>query len=101
MKSERMQHNRKRLTIKVIEDVLASWHKNGASALEITFREAPSVYLRTICSLLPKEMIIEDVMSDVSDEQLDTLMERIKEHLLTARSKRGDEDKASDDQIIH
>jgi len=41
-------------------------------------------------------------MSDVSDEQLDTLMGRIKDHLLTARSKRGDDkEENAGDPIIH
>ena len=53
--------------------------------MEITFKEKPDIYLRTIVSILPKELIIEDVMADVSDEQLDEMMHRIREHLLTGR----------------
>jgi hypothetical protein len=87
---------RNKLTARIIEDVLESWRKNGPAALEITFREQPAVYLRTVVSILPKELIVEDVMSDVSDEQLDELMHKIREHLLTGRKV-----EATEDNVVH
>jgi hypothetical protein len=85
---------RNRLTVRVFEDVLKHWNEpvteggpltNGMAALEIMMKEKPNEYVRAVLSIMPKEIAIENVMAEVSDEQLDALMDKIREHLLMGR----------------
>jgi hypothetical protein len=54
-------------------------------ALEAMLREKPNEYVRAVLSVLPRELTIESITSDLSDEQIDTLIEKIRDHLLSAR----------------
>ena len=86
---------RNRLTVRVFEDVLAHWNEpaiaggnmsKGLEALETLFREKPGEYVRAVLSILPRELQIESVMSELSDHDLDEVMDKIKEALSAARS---------------
>jgi hypothetical protein len=85
---------RNRLTVRVFEDILAHWNEpatdgstntKGRAALEIMLREKPNEYVRAVLSVMPREIAIENVMTDLDNEQLDELMAKIREHLLTGR----------------
>jgi hypothetical protein len=98
---------RTKLTARVFQDILKSWtdpaapnspYTVGEFALECLRKEKPGEYVMCVLSVLPKELTIESAMGDVSDSQLDELVHKIREHLLTARTKRGDEDK---EESIH
>jgi hypothetical protein len=65
-------------------------------ALEAMLREKPNEYVRAVLSVMPRELAIENVMADVSDEQLDTLMEKIREQLLSGRR-----EAAEDQTVVH
>jgi hypothetical protein len=82
------------LTVRVFEDVLSHWNEpsgpdasmtKGMAALEIMLKEKPNEYVRAVLSIMPKELQIESVMSDMSDEQLDELMVKIRDALLTGK----------------
>ena len=97
---------RNRLTVRVFEDVLSHWNEpagpdasmtKGMAALEIMMKERPNEYVRAVLSILPKEIAIENVTAEMTDEDLDTLMAKIRDALLTARTTEADE--ASDDAI--
>jgi hypothetical protein len=95
---------RNRLTVRVFEDILAHWNEpatdgsmntKGRTALEIMLREKPNEYVRAVLSVMPREIAIENVMADIDNQQLDEMMAKIREHLLTGR--KAD----ADDNVIH
>jgi hypothetical protein len=98
--SGRSRGARNRLTVRVFEDILAHWNEpatdgstntKGRAALEIMLREKPNEYVRAVLSVMPREIAIENVMADLDNEQLDELMAKIREHLLTGRKADTDE----------
>jgi hypothetical protein len=98
---------RNRLTVRVFEDVLAHWNEpaspgesttKGMASLEIMMKERPNEYVRAVLSILPKEIAIESVTAEMTDEDLDTLTAKIRDALLIARATEADE--ASDD-VVH
>jgi hypothetical protein len=91
---------RNKLAARVFEDLFAHWSEpvsknnpmpKGREALETMYRDKPNEYVRAVLSVMPKELAVENVMTDINDEQLDELMARIREHLLTARKSDADE----------
>ena len=101
---------RNRLTRKVLEDILAHWNEptpenpkiaKGRHALEAAWLDKPVDYVRAVLSVMPRELAIENVMSDMTDADLDELTVAIRDHLRTVRSgsdKDGDKD---EDQSVH
>src|SRR3979490_2056822 len=78
----RPKGSRNKLSAHIIEDCLENWRKNGRAALEITFKENTPLYLRTMVSILPRELLIEaGPLEDMSDEEfieIVALMKRLK-----------------------
>jgi hypothetical protein len=98
---------RNRLTVRVFEDVLAHWNEpatpggsmtKGKASLEIMMKEKPNEYVRAVLSILPKEIAIESVTAEMTDEDLDTLTAKIRDALLTAKATEIDE---TGDDVIH
>src|SRR6266508_3639085 len=93
---------RNRLTVRVFEDVLTHWNEpdasggktKGMAALEIMLKERPSEYVRAVLSILPKELQIESVMSDLNDEQLDELLVKIRDALVAGKAGEVEEEGA-------
>ena len=92
---------RNKLSARVFEDLFAHWTEpvsptnplpKGREALETMYRDKPNEYVRAVLSVMPKELAVENAMSDINDEQLDELMARIREHLLSARKSDADEE---------
>ena len=52
----RPKGSRHKLSESVIADIVESWAKHGKSALETTAVKEPSVYVRVVASVLPKEV---------------------------------------------
>jgi transcriptional regulator CtsR len=90
---------RNRLSSAFLEDLLAEWREHGKGAIRIMRTEEPSAFVRVVASTLPKEFTIENVMSDVTDEQLDDVIARIKEQMLTAREPKLIEAKAVKEKV--
>jgi hypothetical protein len=44
--------------------------KDRLSALEIVFKDEPAQYVKAVLRLMPRDIAIENVMSDMSDENL-------------------------------
>jgi hypothetical protein len=76
---------RNKLSSAFLEDLLAEWREHGKGAIRILRIEEPGAFVRVVASTLPKEFTIENVMSDVTDEQLDDVIARIKEQMIAAR----------------
>src|SRR5215470_10951523 len=76
---------RNKLASRVLEDLIASWQKHGPVALEIAFREKPVEYVKAVLSMLPRELVFENTVTDLSDSQIDELLVRIRDQMLAAR----------------
>ena len=72
---------RNKLSSAFLEDLLAEWREHGRGAIKIMRTEEPGAFVRVVASTLPKEFTFENVMSDISDEQLDDVIARIKEQI--------------------
>lgn len=90
----RPKGSRNRLSERVIQDIAQHWEENGMEAIERTFQERPEVYLKTVASLLPKDM---NVTHGLSEELSQLPDEVIKERLSKLYEQLGgtDEDTAS------
>jgi hypothetical protein len=77
---------RNRLSKKLLEDMLADWEEHGLAAIRIMRKHDTSGYVRVMVSTLPKELTIEAVHSDLDDEQIDQLIESMKQRLLDKRA---------------
>jgi len=68
------------------EDLLESYRKHGAAAMEIGWVQQPLAMLKLIASLEPRQLRYEGVASTLSDEQLDA----IEAVLIEAQAQIGD-----------
>src|SRR4029077_1520033 len=69
----------------VLEDLLADWQEGGAAAIKMMRVERPAEYVRVMCSILPKELIFDQGMSDFDDDALDELLAGLHQRLLEVR----------------
>jgi hypothetical protein len=90
-KGGRPRGSRNKLFAQVFEDVLNHWNEpiegrnisKGLAALEVMRKERPSEYVKTVVSLLPKELLLSDsTTADLSDEQIDTLLATLRKQVL-------------------
>lgn len=66
--------SRNKLGEAFIQDVYAKWREKGADALTEMVANEPGAFVRVVAGILPKEMVIKDELSDVSDEELAALV---------------------------
>src|SRR5262249_42597160 len=76
---------RNKVSKKFLEDVYESWQKHGRDVLEIlaTQPRHRESYARLVAGCLPKELIFESVTDTASAEDLDVIIDMIKQHLLS------------------
>jgi len=100
---------RNKLTRVVLEDILAHWNepvpenpnvRKGPEALQAAWRQKPIEYAKLVLSVMPKELAIENVMSDMSDQDIDELTIAIKNHLNVARTT-GKTEEVDKDPSVH
>jgi len=72
---------RNRFSHAFLTDFLADWEQHGASAIKTVRLRDPSTYLRVAVQILPKEMLIEATISELSDPALDDFILAAAEHL--------------------
>ncbi len=78
----KVKGSRNKLTGKFLEELCADFEANGAEAIRVARVESPSNYLRTIASVLPKELDINDNrLKDIDDDELDAIIERVRTEL--------------------
>src|SRR5215470_13874913 len=70
-----------RLTNTFLNDVLDEWEKGGKDALRIFRIENPDRFCVMVASLVPRELLIEGVASDLDDAELDAMIVRLREQL--------------------
>jgi hypothetical protein len=92
IKGGRPKGSRNKLAQRVFDDILKHWNEpaggdlcKGQAALELLYRERPGEYLKLTASLLPKEFVFENAVTELDDEELDRMIEMLRERALSAR----------------
>jgi hypothetical protein len=85
----RPKGSRNKLCRRVLEDLLADWAEGGAAAIKMMRIERPAEYVRVMCSILPKELIFDQGMSDFDDDALDELLAGLHQRLLEVREQQA------------
>jgi hypothetical protein len=89
----RPRGSRNRLASCVFEDVLKFWNEptkdgtttQGKAALLLMWRERPNEFVKFVGSLMPREFLFENVVTDLADEELERMIEMLRERALAAR----------------
>ena len=69
-----------------LSDFLADWQANGAAAIKTVRMRDPSTYLRVAASILPKELMVDAVMTTgMTAEERIEMIAALKQHLLTVQ----------------
>jgi hypothetical protein len=92
IKGGRPKGSRNKLAQRVFDDIFRHWNEpaggdlcKGQAALELLYRERPGEYLRLTASVLPKEFVFENAVTELDDEELDRMIETLRERALSAR----------------
>jgi hypothetical protein len=110
IKGGRPKGARNKLAGRVFDDILAHWSEpaavggelcKGQEALETLYRERPGEYLRLTASVLPKEFVFENAVTELDDEELDRMIEMLRERALTARQEQALELKPEPKALSH
>ena len=73
--------SRTRLNKALIEDLYAEWKEGGRDALRIMRIEEPAQFVKCALATLPRELVFENVASDLDDAELDAMIVRLREQL--------------------
>jgi hypothetical protein len=67
-----------------IEALARDFDEHGEGIIRVVRVEEPATYLRLIASVLPRELLYENTtaMSEFTDDQVDELIVKIREHLI-------------------
>jgi hypothetical protein len=92
IKGGRPKGSRNKLAQRVFDDILKHWNEpaggdlcKGQAALELLYRERPGEYLRLTASVLPKEFVFENAVTELDDDELDRMIEMLRERALAVR----------------
>jgi hypothetical protein len=92
IKGGRPRGSRNKLAQQVFDDIFRHWNEpaggelcKGQAALELLYREKPGDYLKLTASVLPKEFVFENAVTELDDEELDRMIEALRERALSAR----------------
>jgi hypothetical protein len=84
--------SRNKLAQRVFDDIFRHWCEpagnglvKGQAALELLYRENPGGYLKLTASVLPKEFVFENAVNELGDDELDRMIEMLRERALEAR----------------
>jgi hypothetical protein len=85
----RPRGSRNKLAQRVFDDILKHWNEpaggdlcKGQSALELLYREKPGDYLKLTASVLPKEFVFENAVTELDDDELDRMIEMLRERAI-------------------
>jgi len=95
----RPKGSRSALATHVLQDVLAHWNApvradgtgptKGQAALEILLKTRPADYVKVVASLLPRELMVESVAGQLGDDELDRMIEILRERFIASREERS------------
>ena len=104
----RPKNSRNKLAQRVFDDVFRHWCEpangdlcKGQAALEMLYREEPEAYLRLTASVLPKEFVFDHAVNELDDEELDRMIEMLRERALEARREQALELKAQPKALLN
>jgi hypothetical protein len=96
IKGGRPKGSRNKLAQRVFDDIFRHWNEpaggdlcKGQAALELLYREKPGDYLKLTASVLPKEFVFENAVTELDDEELDRMIEALRERALSARQEQA------------
>jgi hypothetical protein len=96
IKGGRPKGSRNKLAQRVFDDIFQHWCEpaagdlcKGQAALELLYRERPGEYLRLTASVLPKEFVFENALTELDDDELDRMIEMLRERALAARQEQA------------
>jgi len=72
---------RNRFSHAFLTDFLADWQAGGPTTIKTVRLRDPSTYLRVAAQILPREMLIEATMTEMSDPDLDDFIVAVQRHL--------------------
>ena len=89
----RRKGSRDRIATALLEAIAADFEQFGTEAVIIARKERPVEYLRVVASLLPKEFEIttRNIAHELSDDELDALIEHARHQRELAASRRDAE----------
>ena len=70
LRSQKPQATRDRLTMRFLQVLAQDFEANGKQAIEAARIEDPVSYVKTVASLLPKQVEAADPMGDMTDDEL-------------------------------
>jgi hypothetical protein len=89
-------NSRNKLAQRVFDDIFRHWLEEagnglckGQAALELLYRENPGGYLKLTASVLPKEWVFQNAVSELDDEELDRMIGQLRERALAARQEQA------------
>ena len=86
-RSGRVAGSRNKLNAQFLDDLREAWEKHGKKALRITAIEQPAQLAKIVASLIPREIELTDTrLSELTDEQIDTLTEILRRSIGGDRS---------------
>lgn len=84
----RPKGSRAKLAEAFLADVQMHWLVHGTDVIERVARDDPSTYLRVVAGILPKELnVTVSVLDSMSDEDLMTLLQGLRERRRQAQAK--------------
>ena len=101
IKGGRPTGSRNKLAQRVFDDIFRHWNEpaggelcKGQAASELLYREKPGEYLKLTASVLPKEFVFENAVTELDDEELDRMIEALRDRAIAARQEQTLELKA-------
>jgi len=85
----RPKGSRTKLCKRLLEDLFADWREGGAAAIKMMRIENPSGYCKMMASILPRELVFDQGMSDFDDDALDELLAGLHQRLLEVREQQA------------
>lgn len=77
-----------------LEDLLEDWELNGKVALAACRESKPDAYIRTVASILPKELNVKvDPLEELSDDELDRRIKQLASEVLGISAASNSEEK--------
>jgi hypothetical protein len=79
---------RNKLASHVFEDVLEIWNEpaaegltRGKAAMLAMWRERPNEFVKSVFSVLPRELLFENITAELADDELDRMIEALRASL--------------------
>ena len=90
--------SKNRLAARVYDDVFRLWNEpaaegsnlsRGEAALVTLAHEKPAEFIKVVFSILPRDLVIENVASTLDDDELDHMISMLRERALAARQEQA------------